>query len=304
MDEVGDMPSPMQAKLLRVLQEGELERVGGSATIQVDVRVVAATNKALEKEIGEGRFRADLYDRLNVLPLRVPALRARSEDIPLLASHFLRQACANNDRRGKSLTDGAMKLLCKYEYPGNVRELRNLVERIVILTPGDSVTEPEARALLPIASGGGGGGGYYRPATPLKAIMEEVERDMILRAPRTPPESHHQNRRRPQPRAEPPLQEDEIPRHQARVGGDSRAASYGSARSALFFQEHLGGARPKPRISGVRAGGWLGLLGRGSREPGNLARARDLRKSRSVLWFQEHSGTVRPKPRISGVGGG
>jgi len=182
LDEVGDMPPNMQAKLLRVLQEGELERVGGSGLINVDVRVVAATNKPLRKEIEEGRFRADLYDRLNVLPLRVPPLRERSEDIALLAAAFLRQACANNDRRGKSLSEGAMKLLQRYEYPGNVRELRNLVERLVILTPGDQITESDARALLPIAGGGGGGGGYYRPGTPLREIMEQVERDLITRA--------------------------------------------------------------------------------------------------------------------------
>ena len=182
LDEVGDMPSPMQAKLLRVLQEGEIERVGGSGAIKVDVRVVAATNKPLPKEIEEGRFRADLYDRLNVVPLRVPPLRERSEDIPLLASHFLRAACANNDRRGKSLSDGAMKLLCRYDYPGNVRELRNLVERLVILTPDDNITGSDARALLPISGGGGGGGSYYRPDTALKAMVEEAERDLIMRA--------------------------------------------------------------------------------------------------------------------------
>ena len=182
LDEVGDMPASMQAKLLRVLQEGELERVGGSDLIHVDVRVVAATNKALRAEIEEGRFRADLYDRLNVLPIRVPALRERVEDVPLLAAHFLRQACASNDRRGKSLTDGAMKLLTGYDYPGNVRELRNLIERLVILTPGDEGNESDARALLPIAGGGGGGGGYYRPGMPLKEMMEAVERDLITRA--------------------------------------------------------------------------------------------------------------------------
>ena len=183
LDEVGDMPSPMQAKLLRVLQEGEIERVGGSETLKIDVRVVAATNKPLQKEIEEGRFRADLYDRLNVVPLRVPPLRERAEDVPLLAAHFLRQACINNDRRGKSLSDGAMELLRRYEYPGNVRELRNLIERIVILTPADQITQSEARVLLPIAGGGaGGGGGYYRPGVPLRSILEDVERDLITRA--------------------------------------------------------------------------------------------------------------------------
>ncbi|MFT5353590.1 MAG: DNA-binding NtrC family response regulator [Polyangiales bacterium] len=181
LDEVGDMPTNMQAKLLRVLQEGELERVGGSELIHVNVRVVAATNKDLHKEIEEGRFRADLYDRLNVLPIRVPALRERTSDIPLLAAHFLRQACINNDRRGKSLTAGAMNLLSGYSYPGNVRELRNLVERIVILTPGDEVIESEARGLLPMGSGGGGGT-HYRPGTPLREMLETVERELIIRA--------------------------------------------------------------------------------------------------------------------------
>jgi two-component system, NtrC family, nitrogen regulation response regulator NtrX len=182
LDEVGDMPSPMQAKLLRVLQEGEIERVGGSGVQNVDVRVVAATNKPLRKEIEEQRFRADLYDRLNVVPLRVPPLRERAEDVPILVSHFLRQACANNDRRGKSISEGALKLLCRYDYPGNVRELRNLIERIVILTPGEQIGEDDARGLLPIAGGGGGGGGYYRPAAPLRDMMDEVERDLITRA--------------------------------------------------------------------------------------------------------------------------
>jgi DNA-binding NtrC family response regulator len=182
LDEVGDMPSNMQAKLLRVLQEGEIERVGGHETIEVDVRVVAATNKDLKKAIEEGEFRADLYDRLNVVPLRVPALRERKEDIPTLAGAFLRSACEANDRRGKSLTDGALKLLSTYDYPGNVRELKNLVERIVILTPDDQVTEADARALLPIARGGGSGGGYYEPGKPLRDMLDEAERDLITRA--------------------------------------------------------------------------------------------------------------------------
>ncbi|HEY8428142.1 MAG TPA: helix-turn-helix domain-containing protein, partial [Sandaracinaceae bacterium] len=133
-------------------------------------------------EIEEGRFRADLYDRLNVVPLRVPPLRERAEDIPILVAHFLRQACANNDRRGKEISKGALELLCRYDYPGNVRELRNLIERLVILTPGEHIGEAEARALLPIAGGAGGGGGYYRPGVPLRKMMEEVERDLILRA--------------------------------------------------------------------------------------------------------------------------
>ena len=182
LDEVGDMPADMQAKLLRVLQEGELERVGGSELIAVDVRVVAATNKDLGLEIDEKRFRADLFDRLDVLPVRVPPLRERIEDVPLLVGHFLRQVCAANDRRGKQLSDGAMGLLAGYDYPGNVRELRNLVERLVILTPGDEITERDARALLPIRGAGSAGGGHYRPAVPLKDMLADAERDLIVRA--------------------------------------------------------------------------------------------------------------------------
>jgi DNA-binding NtrC family response regulator len=100
----------------------------------------------------------------------------------MLVSHFLRQACANNDRRGKSVSEGALKLLCRYDYPGNVRELRNLIERLVILTPGEQIAEDDARGLLPIAGGGGGGGGYYRPATALRDMIDEAERDLITRA--------------------------------------------------------------------------------------------------------------------------
>ena len=161
LDEVGDMPPQMQAKLLRVLQEGEVERVGAGSTVKVDVRLVAATNKSLEAEIDAGRFRADLFDRLNVVPLRVPALRERADDLPLLTEHFLALACEMHDRPGKEITPGAMALLEAYPYPGNVRELRNLIERLVILTPEETITEAQARALLPMASAGSSGG-YFR----------------------------------------------------------------------------------------------------------------------------------------------
>jgi DNA-binding NtrC family response regulator len=181
LDEVGDMPHQMQAKLLRVLQEGEIERVGAGSTVKVDVRVVAATNKSLAQEITAGRFRADLFDRLNVVPLRVPALRERIEDVPLLAEYFLALACEVNDRPGKSIAPAAMRLLEAYPYPGNVRELRNLVERLVILTPDETITEAQARALLPIDSAGATGT-YFRPETPLREMLESVERDLITRA--------------------------------------------------------------------------------------------------------------------------
>ena len=181
LDEVGDMPPQMQAKLLRVLQEGEVERVGAGSIVKVDVRVVAATNKSLEAEIDAGRFRADLLDRLNVVPLRVPALAERSGDIPLLAAHFLGLACEAHDRPGKQITPGAMQVLEAYRYPGNVRELRNLVERLVILTPGEIITEAEARALLPVHSAEASGR-YFRPETPLREMLETAERDLIRRA--------------------------------------------------------------------------------------------------------------------------
>ena len=181
LDEVGDMPPQMQAKLLRVLQEGEVERVGAGSVVHVDVRVVAATNKSLEAEIEAGRFRADLFDRLNVVPLKVPALRERIEDVPLLAEHFLALACETHDRPGKTLSAGAMRLLEAYAYPGNVRELRNLIERLVILTPEPSISEAHARALLPIGSGKAPDA-YFRPETPLREMLEAVERDLITRA--------------------------------------------------------------------------------------------------------------------------
>jgi DNA-binding NtrC family response regulator len=181
LDEVGDMPPQMQAKLLRVLQEGEIERVGAGSTVEVDVRVVAATNKSLEAEIEAGRFRADLLDRLNVVPLKVPALRERPEDVPLLAEHFLALACEMHDRPGKEITPGAMRLLKAYGYPGNVRELRNLVERLVILTPAKSISETQARALLPIDSEAASSA-YFRPETPLREMLEVVERGLITQA--------------------------------------------------------------------------------------------------------------------------
>lgn len=181
LDEVGDMPPVMQAKLLRVLQEGELERVGSASVVHVDVRVVAATNKSLQDEIEAGHFRADLFDRLNVVPLQVPALRERPDDVPLLAEHFLALACEAHDRPGKTLSDGAMQELKGYVYPGNVRELRNLVERLVILTPRPLISGAEARALLPRGAADSSAA-YFRPETTLKEMLETVERDLIARA--------------------------------------------------------------------------------------------------------------------------
>jgi len=134
LDEIGDMSLKAQSKTLRILQEQKFERVGGTKTIEVDVRVIAATNKDLEAEIEKGTFRDDLYFRLNVIPIRVPPLRERVEDIPELVSEFTEEFCQRTNVEPKELTDGAVHLLQKYEWPGNVRELKNLVERLLIMT--------------------------------------------------------------------------------------------------------------------------------------------------------------------------
>jgi two-component system nitrogen regulation response regulator NtrX len=181
LDEVGDMPPAMQAKLLRVLQEGELERVGGHELIKVDVRVVAATNKDLAAAMKAGEFREDLFDRLNVLPLRVPPLRERKDDIPELSRRFMEHSGRANDRPGKRLSAGALDLLVRYDYPGNVRELRNLIERLVILTPEDEVSERSARALLPIATSESSEVSYV-PGKSLRDMLDDAERGLIRKA--------------------------------------------------------------------------------------------------------------------------
>ncbi len=149
LDEIGDMPQAMQAKLLRVLQEGELERVGGAETHKVDVRVIAATNKNLEAEIAAGRFREDLYYRINVVQIHSPPLRERREDLPDLIKTFLDEACAKNGRRPLTLSPEALAVMSAYDYPGNVRELRNLVERLAILCEGPLISRTDALELLP-----------------------------------------------------------------------------------------------------------------------------------------------------------
>jgi len=135
LDEIADMSLKTQAKILRVLQEREFERIGGTGRIQTDVRVIAATNKDLTKEIEAGNFREDLYYRLNVIPLEVPPLRERREDIPLLVFHFLREFCAENRLEQKEISKEALDMLIEYGWPGNVRELKNVIERLVIMTP-------------------------------------------------------------------------------------------------------------------------------------------------------------------------
>jgi two-component system nitrogen regulation response regulator NtrX len=174
LDEVGDLHEASQAKLLRVLQDGECQRLGGEQAIRVSVRVISATNRKLDALIADGKFRADLFYRLSVVPLRVPALRERREDIPVLAAHFLADFCARNNVRPKHLDESVGAVLARHDWPGNVRELRNTIERMAILTPGDTITAAsipsEIREPQPAAASG------------LQAVRDSAERERILRA--------------------------------------------------------------------------------------------------------------------------
>ena len=140
LDEVADMSLKAQAKILRILQEKKFERVGGNTLIPTDVRVLAATNKDLEQEMEEGRFRQDLYYRLNVIPLRVPALRERKEDIPVLVNWFLKEVTLKEHEEEKTITDDALAKLMEHDWPGNVRELKNFIERLVIMVPHNVIS--------------------------------------------------------------------------------------------------------------------------------------------------------------------
>ena len=148
LDEVGDMSPKTQAKVLRVLQEGEVERLGSARTIKVDVRVIAATNKDLEQEIEKGTFREDLYFRLSVIPIRVPPLRDRREDIPALVKHFADLFSRDNNRRPQRFTPAALEYLQRARWKGNVRELKNTVERLIIMTPSEVVDVDDLRDIV------------------------------------------------------------------------------------------------------------------------------------------------------------
>ena len=150
LDEIADMSLATQAKVLRVLEGQEFQRVGGTRTMKVDVRVIAASNKDLQEEIGKGTFREDLFYRLNVVPLEVPPLRERREDIPVLVRHFLREFAAEYGQRPKTIDDAALDLFVRYPWKGNVRELRNFIERMMIMVPGPAITLPDVPA--PISS--------------------------------------------------------------------------------------------------------------------------------------------------------
>jgi two-component system nitrogen regulation response regulator NtrX len=174
LDEVADMSVMTQAKVLRVLQEQRFARVGGTEMLDVDVRVIAATNKDLETEIEQDRFREDLYYRLNVVPFRVPALRERVVDVPMLAREFLAEFCAEAGVKTKKITARAMRALQAHSWPGNVRELRNLMERLVIMTPGPSIELSD----LPDSVRGGPGAGAGPPS--LEEARRSFEREFLI----------------------------------------------------------------------------------------------------------------------------
>jgi len=180
LDEIGDMSLAAQAKVLRALEQGVVTRVGGSKAIEVDVRVVAATNKDIQEEINAGRFREDLFYRLNVVPIDVPPLQERREDIPMLVQHFAR-AMAHTARVGaKAFTEAAVERLVSREWPGNVRELRNTVERLLILTPGDQVRAEDVDLLAPGRNAAATLGSDLLGAETFVEFKERAERAFIV----------------------------------------------------------------------------------------------------------------------------
>jgi len=174
LDEVGDLHEASQAKLLRVLQDGEFQRLGGEQSIRVTVRVISATNRRLDELIADGKFRQDLFYRLSVVPIRVPALRERREDVRDLVAYFLAEFCARNNFKPKTMDDDVLPVLERYDWPGNVRELRNAVERMAILTPGNRITVDSVplEIRLPPASA----------VTGLHGVRDAAERDRIVEA--------------------------------------------------------------------------------------------------------------------------
>ena len=150
LDEIGDMSLQAQAKVLRAIEDNKIERVGGVNKIEIDVRIITATNKNLSEEIKNKFFREDLYHRLNVIPLSVPPLRERTEDIPLLVNHFSKIICEKNKFPNVTFSDSAMKILKEMPWTGNVRELKNIIERIVIMVPKDEISDKDITALLPV----------------------------------------------------------------------------------------------------------------------------------------------------------
>ncbi|OLE64604.1 MAG: hypothetical protein AUG03_08730 [Acidobacteria bacterium 13_1_20CM_2_68_14] len=190
LDEIGEIPPPLQAKLLRVLDTMTIERLGGDQPFRVDARVIAATNRDLSAAMAAGSFRQDLYYRLAVLPIVVPPLRSRRDDLPALAAHFLDLTRREGATRARSFSEESLRLLVSYDYPGNVRELRNLIERLALCAAGETITDGEARAVLPAPAPSSGPS--TAPPAPLRAaadtkptlrkILEDAERTALKEA--------------------------------------------------------------------------------------------------------------------------
>jgi two-component system, NtrC family, response regulator HydG len=179
LDEVAEMSQASQVKLLRVLQEGEFERVGGTRTLSVDVRVVTATNRDLERLVAERKFRQDLYYRLNVIPLRVPPLRERTDDVPLLAAHFVRACATKNRKEVRGITDEALEALSVHRWPGNVRELENTIERAVVLCREDRIGLADLPPHMQPEGSGGSRKLVFPVGTPLREMEETAIRETL-----------------------------------------------------------------------------------------------------------------------------
>jgi transcriptional regulator with GAF, ATPase, and Fis domain len=242
LDEVGDLPPEVQVKLLRVLQEREFERVGGSATVKVDVRVISATHRDLESLIAEGRFREDLYYRLNVFPINLPPLRDRIEDLPRLVDHFVARFSRSTGKQVRAFDASALAALAAYSWPGNVRELENVVERAIIVSRGPEVTAVDLdfgrRAAMqqnasgPIPATPTAPASAQASSKPLQARLHEQERAEIVAA---------------------------IERNAGNIAGAARAL--GINRSTLYYRlrkhglEHLLPTRPQGEGGGGPAPG-------------------------------------------------
>ncbi len=179
LDEIGDLSPAIQVKLLRILQERSFQRIGANLTVQVDVRVVAATHRNLEEAVKKDRFREDLYYRLNVVAIELPCLRERREDLPLLIDHFLKKYSTENRKTISDISKEARTLLLRYSYPGNVRELENLIERAVVLCRGDVITTQDLPFHLRDEKSEGR---LFAPERSLPEMLEEIEKDSILSA--------------------------------------------------------------------------------------------------------------------------
>jgi DNA-binding NtrC family response regulator len=180
LDEIGDMPLAMQAKLLRVLEQGEVERIGSDKPIKVSVRVVVATHRKLEEQVKQGGFRQDLFHRIFVFPITLPPLRERPEDIPALVEHFAAQIVKQNGWKEISFDPAAIQALQKHSWPGNIRELRNVVERLLLFAEDNRVTAATVQAAMPMQVTGEGGGLAVATTGTLADRVEQVERQMIL----------------------------------------------------------------------------------------------------------------------------